>query len=163
MGFLGQTFLYDAGRVLAMLVVEPVRDPDVDPVARLAFRALSEQYDPDWLAEHARSRRGAFLVARDVPSNRVVGFALADQRECEGHLLALAVDAQRRGEGIGTALLKNVRDHLASQGAFRLSLEVRADDPKAQVFYTRHGFYPEGLESHVYSDGADAVKMSRPL
>ena len=146
-----------------MLVVEPVRDGDVDPVAWLAYRSLQEQYDPDWLAQHARSSQGTFLVARDIPTNRIVGFALADQQACEGHLLALAVDAQRRGEGIGSALLKNVRDHLARQGAYRMSLEVRADDPKAQVFYTRHGFFPEGLESHVYSDGSDAVKMARPL
>ncbi|MFO1533370.1 MAG: GNAT family N-acetyltransferase [Thermoplasmatota archaeon] len=146
-----------------MLVVEPVRDGDLDPVAWLAYRALQEQYDADWLAHHARTKEGTFLVVRDIPTNRIVGFALADQQSCEGHLLALAVDAQRRGEGIGSALLKNVRDHMARQGAYRLSLEVRADDQKAQVFYSRHGFAPEGLETHVYSDGSDAVKMGRPL
>lgn len=146
-----------------MLVVEPVRDGDLDPVSWLAYRALQEQYDSEWLAHHARTTQGTFLVARDVPTNRIVGFALADQEACEGHLLALAVDRQRRGEGIGSALLKNVRDHMARQGAFRLSLEVRADDQKAQVFYSRHGFAPLGLESHVYSDGSDAVKMARPL
>ena len=146
-----------------MLVVEPVRDGDLDPVAWLAYRALQEQYDADWLAHHARTTQGTFLVARDIPTNRIVGFALADQEACEGHLLALAVDRQRRGEGIGSALLKNVRDHMARQGAYRLSLEVRADDQKAQVFYSRHGFAPLGLEAHVYSDGSDAVKMARPL
>jgi ribosomal-protein-alanine N-acetyltransferase len=146
-----------------MLVVEPVQDGDLDPVAWLAFKALREQYDPNWLAEHAKTHTGTFLVAREVPTNRVVGFALADQESCEGHLLALAVDSQRRGEGIGTALLKNVRDHLTRQGAYKLSLEVRADDQKAQVFYRRHGFAPEGLDSHVYSDGSDAVRMGRPL
>ena len=146
-----------------MLVVEPVRDGDLDPVSWLAYRALQEQYDPDWLAHHAQTKTGTFLVARDVPTNRIVGFALADNEACEGHLLALAVDRQRRGEGIGSALLKNVRDHMARQGAYKLSLEVRADDQKAQVFYSRHGFSPEGLETHVYSDGSDAVKMARPL
>jgi len=149
--------------VTGMLVVEPVRDSDLDPVAWLAYKALKEQYDPDWLAGHAKSRRGTFLVARDIPTNRIVGFALADQAACEAHLLAIAVDQARQGEGIGSALLKNVRDHLMRQGAYRLSLEVRADDPKAQVFYSRHGFRPEGLEERVYSDGADAVKMARPL
>lgn len=146
-----------------MLVVEPVRDGDLDPVAWLAYKALREQYDADWLAEHAKAQKGTFLVARDIPTNRIVGFALADQQACEGHLLAIAVDSQRRGEGIGSALLKNVRDHMARQGAYRLNLEVRADDQKAQVFYSRHGFAPVGLESRVYSDGSDAVKMARPL
>lgn len=145
-----------------MLVVEPVRGSDVDPVARLAMRALSEHYTPEWLAAHASSS-GPFLVARDVPTNEVVGFALAERASCEGHLLALAVDSSRRGEGIGTALLSNVREELTRSGAFRLHLEVRADDPKAQAFYQRHGFAPEGLEQRVYKDGSDAVRMARPL
>jgi ribosomal-protein-alanine N-acetyltransferase len=146
-----------------MLVVEPVREKDVVPVARLAMSTLRERYDPEWLAGQAQAQPGTFLVARDVPTNHIVGFALANREECEGHLLAIAVERQRRGEGIGSALLSNVRDELARGGAYRLSLEVRADDPKAQDFYRRHGFWPEGLASHVYSDGADAVKMARPL
>jgi ribosomal-protein-alanine N-acetyltransferase len=103
------------------------------------------------------------LVARDVPTNRVVGFALASSESCEGHLLAIAVDRQFRGAGIGSALLRNVRQEMTRSGAMRLKLEVRADDRAAQQFYTRHGFAPEGLESHVYSDGSDAVRMARPL
>jgi ribosomal protein S18 acetylase RimI-like enzyme len=146
-----------------MLVVEPMRNTDADPVARLASRALSEQYDPLWLASHA-SDSTTCLVARDVPTNRVVGFALAQTEEaCEAHLLALAVDEQWRGAGIGSTLLSNVRAELARAGALKLNLEVRADDRGAQAFYTRHGFFPEGLESRVYRDGGDAVKMARPL
>lgn len=146
-----------------MLVVEPVRDADVDQIARLAMKALRERYDPAWLASHVGGLGGAFVVARDVPTNQVVGFALASQESVNAHLLAIAVDGDERGKGIGSALLHNVRDNLAKQGAFRLSLDVRADDPGAQAFYFRHGFSPEGLDSHVYSDGADAVRMARPL
>ncbi len=127
------------------------------------MRALREQYDPEWLAGHAQTNNGTFLVARDVPTNHIVGFALANRAACEAHLLAIAVDRHRQGEGIGSALLSNVRDELARAGAFRLTLEVRADDSGAQAFYQRHGFSAEGLESKVYSDGADAVKMARPL
>ena len=145
-----------------MLVVEPMRNTDVDPVARLASKTLSEQYDSGWLAAHA-THSATCLVARDVPTNRVVGFVLAQRKECEGHLLALAVDKDRRGEGIGSTLLRNVRHELARAGAFKLNLEVRAEDQGAQAFYTRHGFAPEGLESHVYRDGGDALKMARPL
>lgn len=148
---------------LVVLAIEPVKAEDVDPVARLAFRALREQYDSGWLASHAHDVAGTFLVARDVPTNHIVGFALANRDACEAHLLALAVDREHRGEGIGSALLSNVRDEVARAGAFRLSLEVRADDPGAQAFYRRHGFWPEGLEARVYSDGGDAIKMARPL
>jgi ribosomal-protein-alanine N-acetyltransferase len=145
-----------------MLVVEPMRNRDAIPVAQLAARALPEAYDPDWLASHAQGGRTC-LVCRDVPNNRVVGFALAAQDSCEGHLLALAVDERYRGAGIGSALLRNVKQEMVRSGAMRLKLEVRAEDQQAQRFYTRHGFAPEGLEPHVYSDGGDAVRMGRPL
>jgi [ribosomal protein S18]-alanine N-acetyltransferase len=145
-----------------MLVVEPARGSDMEPVARLAAHALAESYDPAWLARHAWGR-GTFLVARDVPTNQVVGFAVAERESCEAHLLAIAVETGRRGEGIGSHLLRTVRQELARAGAYRLELEVRADDARAQAFYVRHGFMPRGLESGVYRDGGDAVRMERPL
>lgn len=146
-----------------MLVVEPVRNADVDPVARLALNSLRERYASDWLAEHANVAKGTFLVARDVPTNQVVGFALAEKAEGEGHLLALAVDAQRRGQGIGRALLADVRERMRRQGAFALRLDVRWDDPAARNFYAKAGFEPLGIKEGVYSDGGDALEMSKQL
>lgn len=146
-----------------MLVVEPVRNTDVDPVARLAVATLKERYSEEWLAEHAAKGHGTFLVARDVPTNQVVGFALANAEEAEGHLLALAVDNQRRGEGIGRALLADVREQMRRQGAMRLRLDVRWDDPYARRFYARQGFAPSGIKEGVYADGADALEMAKPL
>ena len=64
-----------------MLVVEPVRNADVDPVARLALDSLQERYAAEWLARHANVAKGTFLVARDVPTNQIVGFALAEKTE----------------------------------------------------------------------------------
>lgn len=147
-----------------MLVVEPVRNADVDPVARLALDALKERYTAEWLAAHAAgAQQGTFLVARDVPTNQVVGFALAEANETEGHLLALAVDAKRRGQGIGRALLADVREQMRRQGAMRLRLDVRWDDPAARRFYARQGFAPNGIKENVYADGADALEMAKPL
>ena len=147
-----------------MLIVEPVRNADVDPVARLALDTLKERYAPEWLARHAAvAGQGTFLVARDVPTNQVVGFALAEANDAEGHLLALAVDARRRGQGIGRALLADVREQLRRQGAMRLRLDVRWDDPAARRFYARQGFAPAGIKPGVYADGMDALEMDKPL
>lgn len=146
-----------------MLVVEPVRNADLDPVARLAIATLKERYAPEWLAEHAHLDNGTFLVARDIPTNQVVGFALAEAAEAEAHLLALAVDSQRRGQGIGRALLADVREQMRRQGAMRLRLDVRWDDPAARRFYARQGFSPQGIKEGVYADGADALEMAKPL
>jgi [ribosomal protein S18]-alanine N-acetyltransferase len=146
-----------------MLVVEPVRNADVDPVARLALDSLQERYAPEWLAAHAHVQKGTFLVARDVPTNQIVGFALAEKGGSEGHLLALAVDQQRRGQGIGRALLADVRERMRREGARALRLDVRWDDPAARQFYARAGFQPVGIKEGVYSDGSDALEMTKSL
>lgn len=145
-----------------MLVVEPARNEDAIEITKLAARNLSEQYDPEWLVGQI-SKPHAFYVARDVPRNRVVGFALADLDGTEGHLLAIAVEPVHRQHGLGRALVKTVSSELAREGAYRMHLEVRADDPRAQLFYAGLGFAPEGLQEHVYVDGGDAVRMARPL
>src|SRR5688572_29713681 len=102
-----------------MLIVEPVRSNDLNPVSRLAFDSLRQQYSSEWLEHHAQGEN-TFLVARDIAQNEIVGFAVAEKEAAEGHLLAIAVQSRRRGEGIGRALLGHVRQEMACRGAMRL-------------------------------------------
>lgn len=154
--------MYREAESHGVLVVEPVRTNDLTPVARLAYDSLREHFSPEWLAMHA-SGNDTFLVARDIGEGQIVGFALAEQKDCEAHLLAIAVKGNRRGEGIGQTLLGHVKQEMACAGARRLQLEVRAEDRMAQRFYRRNGFHPEGLQTEVYSDGGDAIVMAKPL
>ena len=141
-----------------MLVVEPVQEDQVADVVRLAGNAL--RLDPT----RAEMNQPCCMVAREVATGRIMGFALADrQAACESHLLALAVDGHHRGEGIGSRLLERVRHQMRQEGAMRMVLDVRADDRAAQAFYVRHGFSPEGLHRQAYPDGEDAVQYARPL
>ncbi len=147
-----------------MLMVEPVRQDDLQQVAGLAGQQLSEWFPARWLAAQAAANADTFLVARELRENTIVGFVVGCKQEpCEGKVLAIAVDNEHRGQGLGTALLRNLRSQMARHGAYRLTLEVRADDPRAQRFYMRHGFTPDGLLEHQYSDGGDALRLVRPL
>lgn len=144
-----------------MLVVDAARPSEVDEVVRLAADSLVD-LDPSYFAQACLG--GTCVVARESRSGRLLGFAVAAREEpCEGHILALAVDRLHRGEGVGSALLHGVRDRMARSGAFRLSLEVRADNRSAQDFYARHGFRPEGLHPRAFPDGEDAVWYGRAI
>lgn len=143
-----------------MLVVGRARMDEVDRLAAMVAQDL--QVNPEWLAEATLC--DGCMVARDTRTDEMLGFAVVRREDaCEGHLLALAVDRMHRGLGVGSALLKSVHDVMLRAGAMRLRLEVRADNPKAQAFYARHGFAPEGVESRAYPDGEDAVRLARPL
>lgn len=147
-----------------MLVIEEADRSDLVQVRRLAAEALDERYSPEWLEDHHVGERTQIVVARELTPGRVVGFALAHRREpLDSHLVAIAVDPEQRGRGIGSALLRRVRETMRSRGAWHLGLEVRADDPRAQAFYRRHGFEPEGLKTRVYRDGEDAIFLGQAL
>jgi len=147
-----------------MLVVEPARGRDLDGIDRVASASLKEWGGLAWFRENRLGADDSFVVCRHVESGAVVGFALAKRESpCLGHVLAIAVDTRHRREGIGSALLRRVGRDMAQHGAFRLSLEVDADDGAAQAFYLRHGFHPEGLQPGAYRDGADAVRLACPL
>lgn len=143
-----------------MMVVERAGPDDMGGVVDLASRDL--HVDPNDMV--GALEQSCCMVCRDVGSARIVGFALARREEaCQGHLLALAVDSLHRGEGIGHALLGGIEAELRRTGAMRVQLEVRAGNDRAQAFYERHGYRPEGLESHAYADGEDAVRLARPI
>ncbi|MCA9056493.1 MAG: GNAT family N-acetyltransferase [Planctomycetaceae bacterium] len=52
----------------------------------------------------------------------------------------LAVAASHRDQGIGTALLTQIARDAAQLGYCKLTLEVRADNPRAEQLYRRNGF-----------------------
>jgi ribosomal-protein-alanine N-acetyltransferase len=104
----------------------------------------------------------AFLVADD---GGVVGYVVADTMPNHGtsmgHVKDLAVDPDRRGEGIGRLLLGEALGRLFVEGAGRVKLEVRADNEAAQSLYRDFGFETHHVIPAYYDDGEDAHIMVR--
>lgn len=63
----------------------------------------------------------------------------------------LAVDPDRRGEGLGRALVDLARAAAAGAGARRLGLEVREDNTAAQALYRSAGFRRQGRRPGYYA------------
>lgn len=62
------------------------------------------------------------------------------------------VYTDRRGEGVGAALLERAVDEARAAGAAAMFLETEMPNDRARRFYARHGFAAD-----------DSVWMSRPL
>ena len=75
----------------------------------------------------------------------------------EGELLRIAVDPERRGQGLGRELLKAVQRELRGLGFTSLFLEVRAGNAAARALYAACGWQEVGRRAHYYGDGEDAV------
>jgi ribosomal-protein-alanine N-acetyltransferase len=79
----------------------------------------------------------------------------------EAELVRIAVAPERRGQGLGRALLEHCQAALAAEGIATLHLEVRASNATAQALYRRCGWREAGLRKGYYKDGEDAVLFSR--
>jgi ribosomal-protein-alanine N-acetyltransferase len=69
-----------------------------------------------------------------------------------------------RRNGVARALLADLFEHAATQGAREVTLEVRASNDAAQALYRLHGFRFAGLRRSYYQEPAeDALVMTAPL
>ncbi|WP_232700374.1 ribosomal protein S18-alanine N-acetyltransferase [Halobacterium wangiae] len=104
-----------------------------------------------------------FLVSEasgDGEPPTIVGYVVADTVSNHGrplgHVKNLAVHPERRGEGMGQALLERGLAVLSSLGVERVKLEVRESNEAARGLYEKYGFEYLRTISAYYADGEDA-------
>jgi ribosomal protein S18 acetylase RimI-like enzyme len=86
-------------------------------------------------------QRELFLVA--TLGSDIVGTAMAGYDGHRGWVYYVAVSQRHRRQGIGTALMRNVEQRLASLGCPKLNLQVRASNYEVVSFYEKLGYEAE--------------------
>lgn len=107
-----------------------------------------------------------WLVA--VLDNRVCGFAYCEpERATDGtfNLLAIAVEPDLQGSGIGSALINMLEQQLRALAARVLIVETSALDEFAPTwaFYAARGFDEEARIRHFYSEGEHKIVFWKHL
>jgi GNAT superfamily N-acetyltransferase len=134
----------DAAFLVVMLVEAAVLPPgastDVlaDPALAPYVAGWPRPGDVGVVAEDGGRPVGAAWARLFPPAAPGYGFVRADVPE-----LAVATVPDRRGTGLGGALLRGLVAAAAAAGAPALSLSVRRGNP-ARRLYERHGFAPVG-------------------
>ncbi len=158
------------------VTVREATAPDFDDWFRLYDRVAAEGR---WIAGEAPSdrveRRRGFAAHLSEP-NAVSLLAEADGRvvgslgiSVHGGVaeLGMMVDAEWRGRGIGSALMKACIDWAAGHGAHKVMLEVWPHNTTAQALYRKFGFEQEGFFKRHYrrrnGELWDAVRMGLVL
>jgi GNAT superfamily N-acetyltransferase len=54
----------------------------------------------------------------------------------------VSVQENRRGTGVGTAMIEQLKDELRGQSVMRIDVAVHVDNPQAKRFYEKLGFVP---------------------
>jgi bifunctional N6-L-threonylcarbamoyladenine synthase / protein kinase Bud32 len=144
--------------------VRPLTETDLERVIAIERASFASPWTHGmFLDELLQGRSRAWFVA-DSPWG-IVGYAGLMEVDGEGHLLNLAVRADARRRGIGSALVARIFAEAVRRGLTRLTLEVRPSNAGALAIYEAAGFAKEGCRPGYYSDtGEDAAVMwSGPL
>ena len=104
----------------------------------------------EWVARSVVT--GELLVARNEADDPIgfVGFSLDhggyERDRTRGTVSNLFVVPERRGEGIGSALLRAAEKALREAGAEAVALEALTDNERAREFYADQGYEPHRVE-----------------
>jgi len=138
-----------------------VRNEFLKEICEIERESFSAPYPPHIFTVMARETPETFLVA--ISKQGIVGYVLASLRKDFGHVLSIAVRREFRTRGVGAKLMAEILEVLRRKGIRRVDLEVRTSNHVAQEFYSKLGFREAGLIRKYYSDGEDAVRMSKNL
>ena len=134
---------------------------DLPSLCQLERRSFpNDHFSERALARHAASPRAACFVAER--RGRVIGFALVLFRKGQrfGRLVSLAVLAQAREGGVGSALLAAAELACQRRGLPALQLECRR---VRAGFYGRRGYELARRLDCYYADGGNALRLRKAL
>ncbi len=136
---------------MTAFTVRPLIHRDIEDV--LAIQALSPEISRWTLWDYDRVARGemAGWIA-EVEGGQLAGFLVARQIATDLEILNFAVRPAARRQGVGAALLGEVRRWAESFGAQQAFLEVRVSNLAALRFYERHNFKVTGRRSRYYTE-----------
>ena len=128
-----------------MTQIRPYSESDEAAVAELWRQVFPGS--PSWnhpetdIQRKLSVQRELFLVA--ALGSEIVGTAMAGYDGHRGWVYYVAVSPRHRRQGIGTALMNNVEQRLASLGCPKLNLQVRASNHEVVSFYENLGYEVE--------------------
>jgi ribosomal-protein-alanine N-acetyltransferase len=147
------------------LSLQLARQADATPIAELS-RDLIEyglqwRWTPRRITASIRAPNVNVLVAR--MHGDTAGFAVMRYGDDDAHLDLLAVTPSYQRSGVGRQLLEWLQKCAVVAGIFTVTLEVRAGNQGAQLFYKHMGYHTLGYLSGYYQGMEAAFRMGRNL
>jgi ribosomal-protein-alanine N-acetyltransferase len=133
--------------------------PDLPQVIAIERRAFPTPWSLAMFVLELSKPTGICLAA--VRAQRLAGYLICSRYETVWHVMNVAVDVDRRREGVASALLADLYARVDDERA-RYTLEVRRSNDSAIHLYEREGFQAAGVRRRYYQDnGEDALVMWR--
>ena len=162
------------------VVIRPAQVSDAAGIADVHVRSWQEAYTgivpdeylagldpaqrtPVWAENLRRGPDDHVLTWVAESGGRIVGFATLgpgrdeDVRRGDREIYSIYLDPEQWGRGVARELMRTV---VAEAGAStRIMLWVLAENERAQHFYRRNGFAPDGVEKLAPVGGAELLEV----
>lgn len=135
--------------IVSAFTIREAVSGDSPAIQKINGRSLGYE---DYPADHAQADLDYLLASpfymvfvAEMANGRVVGYANASDYRTGymppmKNLMAIAIDPDQQGQGIGAALLQKVEEWAAADGAWGLRLVSGYDRETAHAFYYRQGY-----------------------
>ena len=91
----------------------------------------------------------------------IVGFCVYWQTFDSATICQIAVHPEIQRRQLGSAMMDEIINDCYAKRVQTLTLEVRKSNTKAINFYLKHGFEQVTVKEKYYTDGEDAIYMTR--
>lgn len=142
-----------------MVFIREFHVGDLGRVYEIESRSFIDPYHPIFLLNLYETYPQTFLVA--LENEMVVGYVISRTVGTSSHIIAIAVDPEKRRREIGKTLMIETMTRLKRFGANNVWLEVRISNNDAIEFYKKLGFAKGGIVRGYYSDSEDAIILKR--
>lgn len=142
------------------ILIKKVCENDAIAVADLEKKIFPDSWTATGVKETLAQNNTLILGAWE--DERLIGYVIVYFVPDEGEIARIAVEEQRRRQGVAGHLMLGLEDFCEEHKIARLKLEVRESNETAIAFYKDHGFTEDGIRKGYYADPKeDAVLMSR--
>jgi ribosomal-protein-alanine N-acetyltransferase len=141
----------------------PLGKADVQQIRSVEAAGRRNPWTDGMLKEELSHEHGFHFGVRVSAAGELAAYILCRLFADELHIHRLCTRPVKRRQGYGTALLSHSLAAARSRGAERAYLEVGASNVAAIALYRRTGFSVDAKRKKYYTDGSDALTMSRKL
>ncbi|MBQ1815684.1 MAG: ribosomal protein S18-alanine N-acetyltransferase [Ruminococcus sp.] len=140
--------------------LEKMTSAHIDGVCKIEEACFAHPWSRQSVESELANENSVFIVA--VEGEKVIGYIGMSVVIDEGYIFNVAVNADFRRKGVGTALINELVTYGKKNNLCFITLEVRESNQAAISLYSDFGFIRVGERKNYYSDPAEnAILMTK--
>lgn len=141
------------------VIVREMKYEEAAAVAEMEHQIFPDKWSERAVLDTLENKQTICLTAEKA--GRLIGYLFAYTAADEADIARVAVLKESRKHGVGSELMKALKQVGKERGIQKLLLDVRRSNGAARSFYIKHGFTEDGVRSGFYENPEeDAILMS---